>query len=83
MTMDKTKEALIADLLENIINDTCFNPKRFAELTTRWHRFIQNELFKLAVWIIRVYGSDEYRYDLRNEFAATKAKEIVKSGILD
>ena len=44
---------------------------------------IQNELFKLAIWIIRVYGSDEYRYDLRNEYAATKAKEIVASGILD
>ena len=47
------------------------------------HGYIQNELFKLALWIIRVYGSDEYRYDLRNEYAATKAKEIVASGILD
>lgn len=80
---DKTREQIAIEALENTINNCGFSPKRFAESTVTWHRYIQNELFKLAIWIIRVYGSDEYRYDLRNEYAATKAKEIVKSGILD
>ena len=79
---EQTREQIATQALEDAINNCGFNPKRFAESTVKWHR-IQNELFKLALWIIRVYGSDEYRYDLRNEYAATKAKEIVASGILD
>jgi len=80
---EQTREEIAQEALEDAINNCGFNPKRFAESTVKWHRYIQNELFKLAIWIIRVYGADEYRYDLRNEFAASKAKEIVKSGILD
>ena len=81
---EPTREEVAQEALKDAINNCGFNPKRFAESTTKWHRcIIQNELFKLAIWIIRVYGSDEYRYDLRNEYAATKAKEIVASGILD
>ena len=80
---EPTREEVAREALKDAINNCGFNPKRFAESTTKWHRCIQNELFKLAIWIIRVYGSDEYRYDLRNEYAATKAKEIVASGIRD
>ena len=80
---EPTREEIAQEALEDAINNCGFNPKRFAESTQTWHRYIQNELFKLAIWIIQVYGSDEYRYDLRNEYAATKAKEIVASGILD
>ena len=80
---EPTREEIAQEALEDAITNCGFNPKRFAESTQTWHRYIQNELFKLAIWIIRVYGSDEYRYDLRNEYAATKAKEIVESGILD
>ena len=80
---EPTREEIAQEALEDAINNCGFNPKRFAESTQTWHRYIQNELFKLAIWIIRVYGSDEYRYDLRNEYAAAQAKEIVASGILD
>ena len=80
---EPTREEIAQEALEDAINNCGFNPKRFAESTQTWHRYFQNESFKLAIWLIRVYGSDEYRYDLRNEYAATKAKEIVASGILD
>lgn len=81
--MEQTREEIAQEALEDAINNTGFNPKRFAESTQTWHRYIQNELFKLALWIIRVYGSESYRYDTRNEYAATKAKQIIASGILD
>ena len=80
---EPTREEIAQEALEDAINNCGFNPKRFAESTQTWHRYIQNELFKLARWLIRVYGSDVDRYDLRHEYAATKAKEIVASGILD
>ena len=81
--MEQNRQEIAQDALEDCINNCGFNPKRFAESTTTWDRYIQNELFKLALWIIRVYGSEQYRYDLRNEYAATKAREIVASGVLD
>ena len=77
-----TREQIALDALDNAINNCGFNPQRFAEATTNWHRYTQNELFKLALCIIRVYGSKSYRHDLRNRYAALKAKEIVASGLL-
>lgn len=78
-----TREQIALDALDSAINNCGFNPQRFAEATTNWHRYTQNELFKLALCIIRVYGSKSYRHDLRNRYAALKAKEIVASGLLD
>lgn len=78
-----TREQIALDALDNAINNCGFNPQRFAEATTNWHRYTQNELFKLALCIIRVYGSKSYRHDLRNRYAALKAQEIVASGLLD
>jgi hypothetical protein len=80
---DITREIKAQEALEDAINNCGFNPKRFAESTTRWHRYIQNELFKLALWIIRIYGSNEYRFDLRNEYAHETAKKILQTGVLD
>lgn len=78
-----TREQIALDALDSAINNCGFNPQHFAEATTNWHRYTQNELFKLALCIIRVYGSKSYRHDLRNRYAASKAKEIVASGLLD
>lgn len=60
-----TREQIALDALDSAINNCGFNPQRFAEATTNWHRYTQNELFKLALCIIRVYGSKSYRHDLR------------------
>ena len=51
---EPTREEIAQEALEDAINNCGFNPKRFAESTQTWHRYIQNELFKLAIWIIRV-----------------------------
>lgn len=79
---EPTREEIAQEALEDAINNCGFNPKRFAESTQTWHRYIQNELFKLALWIIRVYGSDDYRYDDRNSYAHETAKKILLTGVI-
>lgn len=79
---DKTREQIATEALENAINNCGFSPKRFAESTLIWHRYIQNELFKLAIWIIKTYGSDEYSYDDRNCYAHETAKKILETGVI-
>lgn len=79
---DKTREQIATEALENAINNCGFSPKRFAESTLIWHRYIQNELLKLAIWIIKTYGSDNYRYDDRNRYAHEIAKKILETGVL-
>lgn len=81
--MEESREQTALDALENAVNNCSFNPKAFAEATTKWHRYLQNELFKVVIWTIRTYGSDSYGYDLRNEYAHTQAKKILDSGALD
>lgn len=36
--VEPTREQIATEALENAINNCGFNPKRFAESTTRWHR---------------------------------------------
>lgn len=76
------REQKASEALENAINNCGFSPKHFAESTTRWHRYLQNELFKVVIWIIKIYGSDEYGYDLRNEYAHETAKKIIETGLV-
>lgn len=80
--MEQTREQIAQEALEDAINNCGFNPKRFAESTVTWHRYIQNELFKLAIWIIKTYGSDDYRYDDRNCYAHETAKKILQTGVI-
>lgn len=43
------------------------------------HRYLQGEVFQLALLIISTCASDNYAYDERNEFAHKIAKEIVRT----
>ena len=63
--------------LENAINNCGFNPLEFVKKSNNWHRYLQNELVKLARAIIKNAASDEYRYDGRNEWAHRISKEII------
>lgn len=76
MTTEELNQKAL-DALENAVNNFGFNPTEFAKATTTWHRYLQGTLFKLAIAIIKVYGSEEYLYDGRNESAHLKAKEIL------
>lgn len=76
-------EKIALEALQSAINNTGFVPCRFVEETCKWHRYLQNELFKLAIWIIKVYGSNEYDFDPRNQYAHETAKNILESGAID
>ena len=85
MDIQNTREYKAAKDLERAMNDYGWNPERFAESTSYFHRTLQQELVKTVVAIIRKIGSDDYRTDLRirNRASHELCKRIVESGVLD
>lgn len=59
------------------INNMSFSKKAFVDAFTKDHRYLQGEVFQLALAIIEKCASDDYAYDGRNEFCHIIAKEIV------
>lgn len=74
-TEDLNKTAL--NSLNDALNNCGFHPSEFANETNNWHRYIQNELVRLAIAIIKNAASDEYRYDARNAWAHKISKTII------
>ena len=83
MDIQNTREYKAAQDLERALNDYGWNPERFAESTSYFHRTLQQELMKTIVSIIKMMGDDGYRTDLRNRAAHELCKRIVESGMLD
>lgn len=63
--------------LSNYVNG-CGSRKAFCDEFKRDHRYLQGEVFQLALEIIKTCANDDYQYDGRNEFAHTIAKDIVE-----
>ena len=74
-TEDLNKTSLKS--LNDAINNCGFNPSELVKETNKWHRYLQNNLVKFAIAIIKNAASDEYRYDGRNEWAHNISKEII------
>ena len=83
MDIHNTREYKAAKDLERALNDYGWNPERFAESTSYFHRTLQQELMKTIVAIIRKMGSDGCRTDLRNSASHELCKRIMESGLLD
>ena len=83
MDIQRSREFKAAKDLERALNDYGWNPERFAESTSYFHRTLQQELMKTIVSIIKMMGDDGYRTDLRNRAAHELCKRIVESGMLD
>lgn len=83
MDIQNTREYKAAKDLERALNDYGWNPEKFAESTSYFHRTLQQELMKTIVSIIRKMGDDDYKTDLRNRAAHELCKRIVESGVLD
>lgn len=64
--------------LKNALNNYGFQHQEFVNKTNTWHRYLQNELVKLAIAILQNAASDTYRYDPRNEWAHNKAKQLLE-----
>ena len=65
------------EALNDALNDYGFQHHKFVNQTNTWHRYLQNELVKLAIAILQNAASDTYQYDPRNSWAHYKAKEIL------
>ena len=74
-TEDLNQTALTS--LNDAINNCGFKPSALVKETNNWHRYLQNNLVKFAIAIIKNAASGEYRYDGRNEWAHTISKEII------
>lgn len=74
-TEDLNKTAINA--LESAINNCGFKPSELVYFTNYWHRYLQNNLVKLAIAIIKNAASDEYGYDARNAWAHNISKTII------
>ena len=83
MDIQNSREFKAAKDLERAMNDCGWNPERFAESTSYFHRTLQQELVKTIVSIIRKMGDDGYRTDLRNRASHELCKRIVESGVLN
>ena len=83
MGIQNTREYKAAQDLERALNDYGWNPERFAESTSYFHRTLQQELMKTIVSIIKKMGDDGYRTDLRNRASHELCKRIVESGVLN
>lgn len=83
MDIQNTHEYKAAKDLERALNDYGWNPERFAESTSFFHRTLQQNLVKTIVAIIRMVGSENYGTDLRNRASHELCQRIVESGILD
>ena len=83
MDIQNTREYKAAQDVERALNDYGWNPERFAESTSYFHRTLQQDLMKTIVAIIKKMGADDYRTDLRNKVAHEICKRIVESGVLD
>lgn len=81
--LENTREFKAAMELENALNDFGWKGDRFAKSVRYYHRTLQQELFRTILKVIKMMGSDDYGYDLRNEAAHRVAKKILESGILN
>lgn len=83
MELKNSREYKAAQELERALNDTNWNPKRFAESTRYYHRTLQQELMRTIVAVIQMVGDNSYGTDLRNQASHELCKRIVDSGALD
>lgn len=81
--LEYSREFKVAKELEHALNDYVWNGKRFAIAVTTFHRTLQQTLFRSMVEVIKMIGSKDYGYDLRNEASHEICKKIVESGVLE
>ena len=74
--MITTKEAI--STMTDFVNNFSHDNKEFCELMSREHRYLQEEFTRLCLEWIATCGSDDYRFDGRNEYSHVICKELCK-----
>lgn len=80
---ENSREFKAAKELEHALSDYGWDEKKFALSVATFHRTLQQTLFRSMVEVLRIMGSEDYRYDLRNKASHEICKKIVASGVLD
>lgn len=76
--MDTTsKEYQLAKQMEDVANNLSFDPRKVAEVIPCMHRTLQQSIWRMLRAMIEVYGSEDYRYDLRNQASHEEAKAML------
>ena len=76
MSTTNTKELVSA--MTDFVNSFSHDNKEFCELMTKEHRYLQEEFTRLCLEWIATCGSDDYRFDGRNELSHNICKELCK-----
>lgn len=72
-----TKEYQLAKQMEEVANNTLFDPRKVAEAIPTMHRTLQQSVWRMIRCMIEVYGSDDFRTDLRNQASHDEAKAML------
>ncbi|WP_346713808.1 hypothetical protein [Mediterranea massiliensis] len=83
--LEESREYKAAMVLEDALNDTCFDCKKFAESVKLYHPTLQQNLFRLIREIIDVQADENRYYDARNMAShemARKLKAVVENECL-
>lgn len=76
--MDTTsKEYQLAKQMEDVANNLSFDPRKVAEVIPCMHRTLQQSIWRMLRAMIEVYGSDDFRTDLRNKASHEEAKAML------
>ena len=73
----KSKECQLAKQMEDVANRLSFDPRKVAEVIPYMHRTLQQSIWRMLRAMIEVYGSEDFRYDLRNQASHEEAKAML------
>ena len=73
----KSKEYQLAKQMEDVANNLSFDPRKVAEVIPYMHRTLQQSIWRMLRAMIEVYGSEDFRYDLRNQASHEEAKAML------
>ena len=74
--LEESREYKVAMVLEDALNNTCFDYKMFAESVKYYHPTLQQNLFRLIREIINVQADENRYYDARNKASHEVAKKL-------
>lgn len=73
-----SREYKAAMALEDAINDFGWNPKKFAQACTTFHRTLQQSLFRTIVEVLICYADENRGTDARNQASKEGSQQILK-----
>ena len=73
----KSKEYQLAKQMEDVANSLSFDPRKVAEVIPYMHPTLKQSIWRMLRAMIEVYGSEDFRYDLRNQASHEEAKAML------